>query len=117
MLCAVRLGSCAGNMERCSGTNLSLPLPLLALKCNMPPSPSHCAALPHAAQVLVLRLQTSGTVEERIVQVASDKRSMADRSITGGCMHRGHRACGIWGDMGVGCSHEGLVGRAKEDSG
>lgn len=34
--------------------------------------------------VLVLRLQTVGTVEERVTAVAADKRGMADRSITGG---------------------------------
>lgn len=34
-------------------------------------------------QVLVLRLKTVGTVEERIVAVASDKAQLADRSITG----------------------------------
>ncbi|KAL4430828.1 hypothetical protein ABPG75_006084 [Micractinium tetrahymenae] len=35
-------------------------------------------------EVLVLRLKTVGTVEERIVAVASDKAQLADRSITGG---------------------------------
>jgi SNF2 family DNA or RNA helicase len=34
--------------------------------------------------VLVLRMQTVGTVEERVAAVAADKRGMADRSITGG---------------------------------
>ena len=34
--------------------------------------------------VLVLRLQTAGTVEERVTAVAEDKKGMADRSITGG---------------------------------
>lgn len=34
-------------------------------------------------QVLVLRLQTCGTVEERIIEVASQKLSMTDKSITG----------------------------------
>jgi SNF2 family DNA or RNA helicase len=34
--------------------------------------------------VLVLRMQTIGTVEERVAAVAADKRGMADRSITGG---------------------------------
>ncbi|KAL4547969.1 hypothetical protein Ndes2526B_g07184 [Nannochloris sp. 'desiccata'] len=34
--------------------------------------------------VLVLRMQTVGTVEERVSAVAADKRGMADRSITGG---------------------------------
>jgi SNF2 family DNA or RNA helicase len=34
-------------------------------------------------QVLVLRLKTLGTVEERVVQVAADKALLADRSITG----------------------------------
>lgn len=34
--------------------------------------------------VLVLRLLTEGTVEERITSVAAEKRGMADRSITGG---------------------------------
>ena len=35
-------------------------------------------------QVLVVRLMTVGTVEERIIQVAEEKRGMAERSITGG---------------------------------
>ncbi|KAI3433655.1 hypothetical protein D9Q98_003464 [Chlorella vulgaris] len=35
-------------------------------------------------EVLVLRLKTLGTVEERVVQVAADKALLADRSITGG---------------------------------
>ncbi len=35
-------------------------------------------------QVLVLRLQTTNTIEEHIYNVASQKRSVADRSITGG---------------------------------
>jgi SNF2 family DNA or RNA helicase len=35
-------------------------------------------------EVLILRLQTKGTVEERVVAVAEDKRGMVDRSITGG---------------------------------
>ena len=43
-----------------------------------------------AAQVLVLRLQTLGTVEERIVRIASEKRHMADRSITGGAASAPH---------------------------
>ena len=34
-------------------------------------------------QVLVLRLQTKGSVEERILEASSQKRSLADRSITG----------------------------------
>ena len=34
-------------------------------------------------QVLVLRLQTTGSVEERILEASSHKRSLADRSITG----------------------------------
>ena len=34
-------------------------------------------------QVLVLRLQTKGSVEERIQEASSQKRSLADRSITG----------------------------------
>lgn len=33
--------------------------------------------------VLVLRMATEGSVEERIIGVAAGKRSMADRSITG----------------------------------
>lgn len=35
-------------------------------------------------EVLVLRLQTLGSVEERILEASSQKRSLADRSITGG---------------------------------
>ena len=34
-------------------------------------------------QVLVLRMQTKGSVEERILESTSQKRSLADRSITG----------------------------------
>lgn len=34
--------------------------------------------------VLVVRLETSGTVEERVTAVAADKRGMAERSITAG---------------------------------
>ena len=34
-------------------------------------------------QVLVLRMQTKGSVEERILEASSQKRSLADRSITG----------------------------------
>lgn len=34
--------------------------------------------------MLVLRLVTSGTVEERVVGVSADKAALADRSITGG---------------------------------
>ena len=34
-------------------------------------------------QVLVLRLQTNGSVEEKILEASSQKRSLADRSITG----------------------------------
>lgn len=34
-------------------------------------------------QVLVLRLQTTGSIEERIYAVASEKRMVADTSITG----------------------------------
>ena len=44
----------------------------------MPPPTAHCP------QVLVLRLKTTGTVEDRVVGVASDKAQLADRSITGG---------------------------------
>jgi hypothetical protein len=36
-----------------------------------------------AQQVMVLRLQTAGTVEEHIFNVAMGKKSFADRSITG----------------------------------
>ena len=35
-------------------------------------------------QVLVLRLQTVNSIEEHIYNVATQKRSVADRSITGG---------------------------------
>ncbi|KAK9820162.1 hypothetical protein WJX72_006943 [[Myrmecia] bisecta] len=35
-------------------------------------------------QVLVLRMQTAGSIEERICSAAAEKRSFADRSITGG---------------------------------
>ena len=35
-------------------------------------------------QVLVLRLQTAGSIEERVAAVAGSKRTFADRSITGG---------------------------------
>ena len=51
------------------------------------PAPPHCH-LP-CLQVLVLRLKTVGTVEERVVGVASDKAQLADRSITGGCCAAG----------------------------
>ena len=44
----------------------------------VPPPTAHCP------QVLVLRLKTTGTVEDRVVGVASDKAQLADRSITGG---------------------------------
>ena len=44
---------------------------------------SRAAAPPCCPQVLVLRLKTVGTVEERVVGVASDKAQLADRSITG----------------------------------
>ena len=37
------------------------------------------------AQVLVLRLQTTGSVEERVLETSAQKRSLADRSITGMC--------------------------------
>ena len=37
------------------------------------------------AQVLVLRLQTRGSVEERVLETSAQKRSLADRSITGMC--------------------------------
>ena len=37
-----------------------------------------------AAQVLVLRLLTAGSVEERICAAAAGKLAVADRSITGG---------------------------------
>lgn len=37
----------------------------------------------HLLQVLVLRMQTKGSVEERILEASSQKRSLADRSITG----------------------------------
>ena len=36
-------------------------------------------------QVLVLRLQTKGNVEERVLETSAQKRSLADRSITGMC--------------------------------
>ncbi len=36
-------------------------------------------------QVLVLRLQTKGSVEERVLETSAKKRSLADRSITGTC--------------------------------
>ncbi len=36
------------------------------------------------AQVLVLRLLTAGSVEERICEAAAGKRGVADRTITGG---------------------------------
>lgn len=41
-------------------------------------------ALDHASspQVLVIRLQTAGSVEERVVDVAQSKRMFVDRSIT-----------------------------------
>jgi hypothetical protein len=45
---------------------------------------ARCHRLGQTRDVLVLRLQTIGTVEERIVHIASEKRGMADRSITGG---------------------------------
>lgn len=35
-------------------------------------------------QVLVLRLQTAKSIEEHIYSVATQKRNIADRSITGG---------------------------------
>ncbi|DBA74270.1 hypothetical protein WJX77_010300 [Trebouxia sp. C0004] len=35
-------------------------------------------------EVLVLRLQTKGSVEERVLETSAQKRSLADRSITGG---------------------------------
>lgn len=41
----------------------------------------------HLVQVLVLRLQTRGSVEERILEASSQKRSLADRSITGRRLH------------------------------
>lgn len=34
-------------------------------------------------QVLVLRMQTKGSVEQRILEASSQKKSLADRSITG----------------------------------
>ena len=36
-------------------------------------------------QVLILRLQTKGGVEERVLETSAQKRSLADRSITGMC--------------------------------
>ncbi|KAL3133545.1 hypothetical protein ABBQ38_007396 [Trebouxia sp. C0009 RCD-2024] len=38
-------------------------------------------------EVLVLRLQTNGSVEERVLEASSQKRSLADRSITGQYLH------------------------------
>jgi hypothetical protein len=37
-----------------------------------------------AMQVLVLRLQTADSIEQYVHSVAAEKRSMAERSITGG---------------------------------
>ena len=64
------------------------------------PAPPHCH-LP-CLQVLVLRLQTVGTVEERVVGVASDKAQLADRSITGGWRSTGSccRSGAEWWLMG-----------------
>jgi len=39
-------------------------------------------------QVLVLRLQTQGSIEEKIWQAAEGKRHIADRSIMGGLFDR-----------------------------
>ena len=43
-----------------------------------------CVSIAVMLQVLVLRLLTSGTVEEAILQAAQQKRHMADQIITGG---------------------------------
>lgn len=48
-----------------------------------PPHFPHTHVYGMGVQVLVLRLKTLGTVEERVVQVAADKALLADRSITG----------------------------------
>lgn len=45
-----------------------------------PPAMQECDV-----QVLVLRLQTKGGVEERVLETSAQKRSLADRSITGMC--------------------------------
>ena len=45
-----------------------------------PPAMQECDV-----QVLVLRLQTKGSVEERVLETSAQKRSLADRSITGMC--------------------------------
>ena len=37
----------------------------------------------HDVQVLVLRLQTKGSVEQLVLKTSAQKRSLADRSITG----------------------------------
>ena len=45
---------------------------------------ARCHRIGQTRSVLVLRLQTIGTVEERICQVALQKKGLADASITGG---------------------------------
>ncbi len=44
----------------------------------------HPSADGSCMQVLVLRLQTADSIEEHIYDVATQKRNIADRSITGG---------------------------------
>lgn len=46
-------------------------------------------------QVLVLRLQTKGSVEERVLETSVQKRSLADRSITGVCYSLVGSRCSI----------------------
>jgi len=73
--------------------------------------------------VLVLRLQTVGTVEERVSAVAADKRGMADRSITGGffdgktsAAERQKYLLGLMKDSGGGCADAGSSSGNLSDS-
>ena len=46
-----------------------------------PPPPRDLPARLAGVQVLVVRLVTAGTIEERVVGVAADKRAIADRCV------------------------------------
>lgn len=77
---------CAGLLclPDCLPASCTSPAALQGAKAPLPflPAPLRCTP---CLQVLVLRLKTVGTVEERVVEAASDKAQLADRSITGGC--------------------------------
>ena len=82
----LRWAAHAGLLSCCS---LACPASLYCITVPSTYRRTDALPIPVPPQVLVLRLKTVGTVEERVVGVASDKAQLADRSITGGLCRPG----------------------------